>query len=204
MGGSGYACLLQKQMQSWREAWSVVPGTTSPNAPFGIVMLADGTDEGWGCNTLQMHWAETGNHGVVPNPAFPHAFVAAAHDLGEPWDDGCKKSAPYCCVAAVPTAGRPNAGTRDPSCGAGDPRGMQQKWLINHNPRSVLVYPLLVLVCPLLGSSAHFWCSSAHFWLVNHNRRDANWAMTSELRVCTFAFAAQFTLIGFLPYRRHF
>ena len=57
-GGSGYACLLQKQMESWRSAWSVTPGTTSSTAPFGIVQLADGTDEGWGCNTLQMHWGE--------------------------------------------------------------------------------------------------------------------------------------------------
>ena len=30
----------------------------------------------------QMHWAETGNHGLVPNPALPNAFAAAAHDLG--------------------------------------------------------------------------------------------------------------------------
>ena len=44
--GSGYACLLRQQMASWRAAWSSVPDTTSPTAPFGIVQLADGTDEG--------------------------------------------------------------------------------------------------------------------------------------------------------------
>ena len=55
-----------------------VPHTTAENAPFGIVQLADATDEGWGCNIRQMHWAETGNCSVVPNPAFPNAFVAAA------------------------------------------------------------------------------------------------------------------------------
>jgi hypothetical protein len=42
--GSGYACLLKQQMASWREAWSRVPDTTSPTAPFGIVQLADATD----------------------------------------------------------------------------------------------------------------------------------------------------------------
>ena len=76
---------------------------------------ADATDEGWGCNVRQMHWAETGprlssmhpadplhagNYGVVPNPAFENAFVATAHDLGEPWDDGCKTGPNYCCVCS--------------------------------------------------------------------------------------------------------
>ena len=110
--GSGYACLLRQQMDSWRAAWSSTPHTTAPDAPFGIVQLADATDEGWGCNIRQMHQAETGNYGavvaempvcdpygsecakslclplfdclsagVVPNPAFKNAFVAAAHDL---------------------------------------------------------------------------------------------------------------------------
>ena len=32
------------------------------------------------------------------SPAFPNAFVAAAHDLGEPWDDGCK-GGPHCARA---------------------------------------------------------------------------------------------------------
>ena len=86
-----------------------IPDTTSPTAPFGIVQLADGTDEGWGCNVRQMHWAESGNYGVVPNPAFPHAFVAAGHDLGEPWDDGCKKAPHWCCTCM-------NATARDPAC----------------------------------------------------------------------------------------
>jgi len=74
--GSGYACLLQQQMASWREVWSAVPGTTSPDAPFGIVQLADATDEGWGCNIRQMHWAESGNYGVVPNPV--HIYTQGA------------------------------------------------------------------------------------------------------------------------------
>ena len=121
--GDGYACLLQQQMAAWRETWSAAgPGTTDPLAPFGIVMLADATDEGWGCNSLQMHWAQTANRGIVPNAAFPRAFVAAAHDLGEPWDDGCKNAPPYCCIDAV----GPPSFTRDASCGL-------PSWLIATN-----------------------------------------------------------------------
>ena len=125
--GTGYACLLRQQMTSWREAFSAVPNTTPQNAPFGIVQLADGTDEGWGCNIRQMHSAETGNYGVVPNPAFQNAFVAAAHDLGEPWDDGCKRGPTWCCTCMNKT--------RDPSCAVGvdspfDPK-TKFPWLID-------------------------------------------------------------------------
>ena len=128
VGKTGYACMLQTQMQSWRSAWSVVPDTTPHDAPFGIVTLADATDEGWGCNMEQMHWAETGNYGVVPNPALQNAFVAAAHDLGEPWDDGCKGSPHFCCVCANQT--------RDPACAVGvdskfDPI-TKFPWIIQH------------------------------------------------------------------------
>lgn len=79
--GTGYACLLKTMIEAWGSSWSVVPNTTPKNGPFGIVQLADATDEGWGCNIGQMHWAETGNYGVVPNPALPTAFVAAAYVL---------------------------------------------------------------------------------------------------------------------------
>ncbi len=99
MAKSGYACLLQELIGAWRTAWSAEPGTTAPLAPFGIVLLADSTDEGWGSNVPQMHWAQTGNAGVVPNPGLPGAFVATAHDLADPWDDGCMDdSAGACCV----------------------------------------------------------------------------------------------------------
>ena len=79
---NGYACMLQTMVQSWRAVFSATAGTTPPSAPFGIVTLADGTWEGNPANAGKMHWAETGNYGVVPNPAFPNAFVATAHDLG--------------------------------------------------------------------------------------------------------------------------
>lgn len=47
--------------------------------------------------------------GVVPNAHFPNAFLATAHDLGDPWDDGCKTAPPFCCV----DTGAPV----DPACG---------------------------------------------------------------------------------------
>ena len=66
---------------AWRTAWGATPGTTDPVAPFGIVQLADSTDEGWGCNVPQMHWAQTANVGFAPNAHLPRTFLAAAHDL---------------------------------------------------------------------------------------------------------------------------
>ena len=94
----GYACLLQTLISSWRDIFSVTPGTTNKNAAFGNVLLADATDEGWGCNVPQMHWAETGNYGFAPNPALPYTFLATAHDIGEPWSDECQNAPNYCCV----------------------------------------------------------------------------------------------------------
>jgi hypothetical protein len=38
--------------------------------------------EGNPANAGQMHWAETLNYGVLPNPALPNGFVATAHDVG--------------------------------------------------------------------------------------------------------------------------
>ena len=50
-------------------AFSLEQGTTSSKAPFGVVTLADGGWEGNPANAGQMHWAETLNYGVLPNPA---------------------------------------------------------------------------------------------------------------------------------------
>ena len=64
----------------------------------------------------------------MPNPAFPGAFAAAAHDLGEPWDDGCKGAPNWCCVCA-------NA-TKSPACAVGvdSPFDATTKfpWIIQH------------------------------------------------------------------------
>ena len=83
--GTGYGCMMAKLIESWRAVWSVEPGTTDALAPFGLVGLADGTDEGFGGNMRQFRWAQTANYGVVPNPAMPRTFMAEAHDLGDPW-----------------------------------------------------------------------------------------------------------------------
>lgn len=105
---AGYACMLPLLVRNWREIWSAEVGTTDPVAPFGIVLLADSTDEGWGANVPQMHWAQTANTGFAPNKFLSGTFLATAHDLADPWDDGCK-SPPYCCE----DTGKPV----DPSCG---------------------------------------------------------------------------------------
>jgi sialate O-acetylesterase len=101
LDGTGYSCAIKAMVAQWRQIWSVVPGTTDPMAPFGFVTIADGTEEGWGLNAANIHWAQTANFGSVPNPALPNTFMALAHDAGDPWDadpggNGC--GGQLCCV----------------------------------------------------------------------------------------------------------
>ena len=117
--GTGYGCMMPKLVESWREVWSVEPGTSSPTFPFGIVSLADATDEGFGRNMRGFRWAQTANFGSLPNPAMPNTFGADAYDLGDPWHtplcgtDGTFAGAPFkglrCCVD----------GAVGPLCGGG-------------------------------------------------------------------------------------
>jgi len=83
---SGYACLLPRLIESYRRRWSTNPGTTSPNAPFGIVTLhpsgANGLPDAGG-----MRLAQTAGYGTIPNPAMPNTFSASAYDLNDPYDD---------------------------------------------------------------------------------------------------------------------
>eukprot|EP00493_Phyllostaurus_siculus_P022776 UN23110 len=81
---TGYACMFLKMKNQWQEYWSATPGTTEKEFGFGVVTLADGTSEG-GPNMPEMRWAQTQNYGVIPNPEFPNGFMAAGHDLGDPW-----------------------------------------------------------------------------------------------------------------------
>lgn len=53
LNGDGYACLLQKMIQNFRDVFPH-SGPDALDAPFGIVTLADSTDEGWGCNVPQV------------------------------------------------------------------------------------------------------------------------------------------------------
>ena len=50
----GYGCEMRQLINGWRQAWSVVPGTTSPNAPFGVVTLASSGSEGGPVCTLEV------------------------------------------------------------------------------------------------------------------------------------------------------
>ena len=47
---TGYACLMQQLIETWRAAWSVEPNTTPASFPFGVVTLAGGTSEGFDNN----------------------------------------------------------------------------------------------------------------------------------------------------------
>jgi hypothetical protein len=72
---SGYSCLMEKLVSSWRTQWSAEAGTTDPLAPFGLVTLAPSGGEG-GADLPSMRWAQTASYGVLPNPAMPNTFLA--------------------------------------------------------------------------------------------------------------------------------
>ena len=73
--GGGYGCMAWRMVDSWREAWSVVPGSTSPSAPFGVVTIAPGGSEGAGYHLSVFRWAQTANYGRMPNPLMPNTCV---------------------------------------------------------------------------------------------------------------------------------
>ena len=93
---TGYGCQMPLLVSHWRQAWAAASGT-DPMAPFGVVTLAAGGDEG-GNDIGGMRWSQTANYGVLPNPAMPNTFLAQAFDMGDPWDglDQCVKG-PSCC-----------------------------------------------------------------------------------------------------------
>jgi len=80
----GYSCALSKMIAAWRGLFSAVPGTTDPMAPFGIVTLTGQGDEGHP-DIGGMYLAQTGGHGVLPNPDMPNTFLAVAFDLDDPY-----------------------------------------------------------------------------------------------------------------------
>jgi hypothetical protein len=84
--GYGYGCALPKLVARYRAAWSVEPGTTPADAPFGIVTLAANTNEGSGQRVAGMRWSQTGNVGVLQNPIMPRTFLAQLFDMGDPWE----------------------------------------------------------------------------------------------------------------------
>jgi len=114
--------LLPQMVSQWRKMWSIEPGTTDPLAPFGIITIADGTEEGWGRNVYGIHWSQTANVGSLPNDLIPNSFLTLAHDCGDPWDAyGCASSG--CCVEDYIPLGK--------DC-VGDHRG---QWSVNNTPQ---------------------------------------------------------------------
>ncbi len=115
---SGYQCQQRALIQSWRAAFSALPGTSSPTFPFGVVTLAGGASEGgylwtpythlpkaqwgdWGDRpnraevvsdwTAGLRTAQTGGYGYTPNAALPNVFLGQNYDQGEPC--GCDRTA---------------------------------------------------------------------------------------------------------------
>jgi len=84
----GYGCLQRALVKGWRAAWSSTePGTTDPNAPFGIVTLASSGSEG-GPHMGAMRQAQTASYGVLPGPqgsGMENTFFAQAYDLDDEW-----------------------------------------------------------------------------------------------------------------------
>jgi hypothetical protein len=83
---TGYACAQEALVRLFREKWSAVAGTTSPDAPFGIVAIPPSGTEG-GPNLGAMNIAQTGSFGFLPNAAMPNTFIAETFDLNDPWGD---------------------------------------------------------------------------------------------------------------------
>ena len=77
--------------------WCGAGGVLTRADPCWCVLTpaADGGWEGNPANAGQIHWAETLNHGVLPNPSLPSGFVATAHDIGDPWNE--QVCAPLLC-----------------------------------------------------------------------------------------------------------
>ena len=102
-----YTCMLPAMMKLWRSAWAALPSTTPPDAIFGVVGLASGTDEGHKYNMPFFRHAQTGGYGVLPNPAMPNSFFASGYDIGDPWDSHCAERSvngskpPSCCRYVV-------------------------------------------------------------------------------------------------------
>ena len=53
-------------------------------APFGVATIANSGTEG-GNSVGAMHWAQTANYGVLPNPAMPNTFLGQTFDLDDPF-----------------------------------------------------------------------------------------------------------------------
>jgi hypothetical protein len=73
---TGYACTLKAMVQSYRELWSVIPGTTPSDFPFGSVLISDGSEFGEPENLANIILSQTLNYGSLPNDDLPNSFLA--------------------------------------------------------------------------------------------------------------------------------
>jgi hypothetical protein len=81
---TGYGCMTKAMLEAWRGAWSVEPGTTDPEFPFGLVVLASEEGE---CGDGAFRWSQTGQYGVLPSPQLPNTFAAQGFDAQDPVGD---------------------------------------------------------------------------------------------------------------------
>jgi hypothetical protein len=58
LSGEGYGCMMAGMVAAWREAWSVIPDTTHPVAPFGVVTIAPSGSEGADYHLSAFRWAQ--------------------------------------------------------------------------------------------------------------------------------------------------
>jgi hypothetical protein len=65
MENLGYSCEQRELIRGWRDVWSETPGTTDPNAPFGVVTLASSGAEGNDAAMGAMRIAQTAGSCVV-------------------------------------------------------------------------------------------------------------------------------------------
>lgn len=87
-------CMTKAMLDAWRTVWSTEPGTTAPDFPFGLVVLASEEGE---CGAGAFRWAQTGNNGVLPSQELPNTFAAQGFDAQDPVGDANWPSGPQGC-----------------------------------------------------------------------------------------------------------
>ena len=74
-----YSCTFPALINSWRMEFSRM-SNTSPNAPFGFVMLSTNKYGSAGTTYPRLRLHQTAGHGFVPNIDMPNTFMATALD----------------------------------------------------------------------------------------------------------------------------
>eukprot|EP00756_Hemistasia_phaeocysticola_P043550 Hpha_TRINITY_DN17131_c0_g1::TRINITY_DN17131_c0_g1_i1::g.146738::m.146738/K05970/SIAE; sialate O-acetylesterase len=82
----GYGCEAVNLPALWRKTWGEA---VEDEAPFSLVTLAAGGDEGNPQHMAAIRWSQTGNMGTLPNKLMPNVFAAQAYDIGDPWVSNC-------------------------------------------------------------------------------------------------------------------